>query len=70
MGLGRILITLGLALLVIGILVSLGDRLPFRIGRLPGDIEIRGRNSVVYIPLVTSLLLSLVLTLIMWLFRR
>jgi len=55
---------------VAGILVSLGERLPIRIGRLPGDIVIRGKNSVFYFPLMTSILLSLLLTLILWLFGR
>jgi Protein of unknown function (DUF2905). len=70
MGLGRMLIAAGIILLVAGILVSLGERLPIRIGRLPGDIVIRGKNSVFYFPLMTSILLSLLLTLILWLFGR
>jgi hypothetical protein len=67
---GRTLIIIGLALVVLGILVTLGERLPIRLGRLPGDIVIRGKNSVFYFPVVTSLLLSLLLTLGMWLFGR
>ncbi|MBX5495759.1 MAG: DUF2905 domain-containing protein [Bryobacteraceae bacterium] len=70
MGLGRMLIVAGIILLAVGILVSLGERLPIRIGRLPGDIIIRGKNSVFYFPLMTSILLSLLLTLILWLFGR
>ena len=70
MGFGRMLILLGLALVLFGVLFTLGERLPFRIGRLPGDIVIRGKNSVFYFPIVTSLLLSVVLSLIFWLFRR
>ena len=66
---GRTLIALGIAILVIGVLVSLGDRLPFRIGRLPGDIVIRGKSTVFYFPLVTCILLSIVLSLILWMFR-
>jgi len=64
------LIVLGAILIVIGLLVTLGERMPIRIGRLPGDIVIRGKNSVFYFPIVTSLLLSLLLTVLMWLFRR
>jgi len=67
---GRTLIVLGVVLVVAGILVTLGDKLPFRIGHLPGDIEIRGKNSVVYFPLMTCVLLSVVLSLVMWLFGR
>lgn len=70
MSFGRMLILLGLALVVLGVLFTLGGRLPFRIGRLPGDVVIRGKNSVFYFPIVTSLLLSVVLSLIVWLFRR
>ncbi len=70
MGIGRTLIVLGAVLLVVGVLVSLGERLPIRFGRLPGDIIIRGKNSVFYFPLATSILLSVILTLVMWLFSR
>jgi len=68
--LGRILITIGLIVLILGVIVSLGERLPLRLGRLPGDIVVRGKNSVFYFPLVTCLLLSVVLSFIMWLFGR
>jgi hypothetical protein len=67
---GRMLIVIGLALVVLGLLVSLGEKLPIRFGRLPGDIIVRGKNSVFYFPIVTSLLLSALLSLVMWLFGR
>jgi hypothetical protein len=67
---GRILILIGLALVVLGLLVSLGEKLPIRFGRLPGDIVVRGNNSVFYFPIVTSLLLSALLSLVMWLLGR
>ena len=67
---GRLLIILGLVLVAAGLLVTFGEKLPIRLGRLPGDIEIRGKNSVFYFPLVTCLLLSLVFSLISWLFSR
>ena len=70
MGFGRMLIIFGLILLVLGVLVSFGERLPIRFGRLPGDIVVRGKNSVFYFPIVTCLLLSVVLSLVMWLFNR
>ncbi len=53
-----------------GVLITFGERLPVKLGRLPGDIVIRGKNSVFYFPIVTCLLLSAILTLVMWLFRR
>lgn len=70
MGIGRALIVLGIALVVVGALFTLGDKLPIRFGRLPGDIEIRGKNSVFYFPVVTCILLSVVLSFVMWLFGR
>jgi hypothetical protein len=67
---GRILITIGIALVILGLIVTLGEKLPIRLGRLPGDIVIRGKNSVFYFPIVTSILLSVLLSLVMWLFSR
>jgi len=64
------LIVLGLIVLALGVIVSLGERLPIRFGRLPGDVVIRGKHSVFYFPIVTSLLLSVVLSVILWLFNR
>ena len=70
MAIGRMLIILGLALVAAGVLFVVGERLNLRLGRLPGDIVIRGRNSVFYFPLATSILVSAVLSLVFWLFRR
>ncbi len=70
MNLGKTLITLGAILLGLGIVVMLGERLPIRLGRLPGDIVIRGKNSAFYFPVVTCLLISAVMSAIMWLFGK
>ncbi|HLG98752.1 MAG TPA: DUF2905 domain-containing protein [Bryobacteraceae bacterium] len=70
MSLGRILIVLGLIVVALGVIVSLGEKLPIRFGRFPGDIVVRGKHTVFYFPIVTSLLLSVVLTFILWLFSR
>jgi membrane associated rhomboid family serine protease len=70
MSLGRTLMALGLVVAVLGALISLGEKLPIRLGRLPGDIIIRGKHSVFYFPLVTCLLISVVLSLVMWLINR
>jgi len=67
---GRVLIGVGITLVVLGLLVTLGEKLPVRLGRLPGDIVIRGKHSVFYFPIVTSLLVSVVLSLALWLFGR
>ena len=61
---------LGIVLIVVGVIVMLGDRFPIRIGHLPGDIVIRGKNSVFYFPLATCIVLSVLFTLVMWLFNR
>ncbi len=68
--LGRTLIIVGAVIMAMGLLLSFGGRLPFRLGRLPGDILIRGKNSIFYFPLATGLLLSLLLSLILWLLNR
>jgi hypothetical protein len=67
---GRTLIILGIVLVVVGVLITFGERLPIKLGRLPGDIVIRGKNSVFYFPIVTSLVLSAILTIAMWVFNR
>ena len=71
--LGKFLLAIGVVLLVAGALLVFGGKLPFRLGRLPGDIAYHGRNGSFYFPIVTCLLLSLVLTFLMWIlnhFRR
>jgi len=71
--LGKLLIVAGIVLLVVGALFVLSSKLPWlRLGRLPGDFSWGNRSGSVkvYFPLMTSLLLSLLLTLLFWLFRR
>ncbi|HEY7680628.1 MAG TPA: DUF2905 domain-containing protein [Terriglobia bacterium] len=70
-GLGRLLILVGAVFVVAGLLLTFGDRFSFfRIGRLPGDVVVRRGNFTFYFPLVTSLLISVILTLVFWLFSR
>jgi len=66
----RILILLGLVLVTLGLLIVAFARLHMPLGRLPGDITVRGRNWILSIPLATSLLLSALLTLLFWAFGR
>ena len=70
MQLGRALIVVGLAVLVLGLLLTLGERLPFRIGRLPLDFRYQRDNFTFYFPLGTSILLSLLLSLILFAINR
>jgi hypothetical protein len=65
---GRFLIIVGLTILVIGLLWPWLTRLG--LGRLPGDIYIQGERGSLYIPITTSILVSLALSLLLWLFSR
>jgi hypothetical protein len=67
--LGRMLMIAGGALLVLGLLFSLGGRLPW-VGRLPGDIVVERENFRFYFPLATSIIVSIILSLLFALFRR
>jgi hypothetical protein len=67
---GRFLILAGVALVLLGLLVIGADRIGVHLGRLPGDIRIQGRRGGFYFPVVTCILLSVVLSLISWLFSR
>lgn len=67
--LGRPLIVVGAVVLLIGLFLAFGPRVPF-LGRLPGDIAWRRGHTTVYFPIVTCIVLSLLLTLIFSLFRR
>lgn len=64
----RLLITLGVLLVVVGLLWPWLSKLG--LGRLPGDIVVERENGRFYFPLMTSLIVSLVLSLLFWLFRR
>lgn len=68
MNLARILITLGVLLIVAGVVVAIAGRLG--IGKLPGDFVVRRGNATFYFPLMTSLLISIALSLLLWFFRR
>ncbi len=68
-GLGKILIVLGIFLIVVGVLFSVGGRIPW-LGHLPGDIYIQRERFTFYFPLTTGILISIVLSLVLYLFRR
>ena len=70
MPLGRMLIVVGLVLVLAGVAVTFSPRLPIRLGRLPGDIAVHGKNSSFYFTITTCILVSVLLSLVMWLFRR
>ena len=68
--LGRTLLALGALLILVGAFLYFGIKLPFRLGKLPGDIVHRGEHTTFYFPIVTCLLLSVVLSLLFWLFSH
>jgi hypothetical protein len=67
--LGKILIICGIVLVVIGLILILGEKIPW-LGRLPGDIYIKRDKFTFYFPLMTSIIISLLLTLLFSLFRK
>ena len=68
-GMGKMLIIMGLIIAAIGVLIVFAGKIPW-LGRLPGDIYIKKENFTLYFPLATSILVSIVLSLILWLLRR
>jgi hypothetical protein len=67
---GRMLVMLGVALVVIGGIVMLLGRAGLPLGRLPGDVLYRGKNTTFYFPLASSILLSVVLSIVLFLIGR
>ena len=67
---GRMFVVLGGLLLGLGLVLILAGKVNLPIGRLPGDIVIRGKNSTFYFPLMTSIVLSVILTLVLWVVNR
>ena len=67
---GKLLVGLGIVLILIGGIILMLGRIGLPIGRLPGDIVYRGKNTTFYFPLATSILLSVVLSLVMYFISR
>ena len=65
--LGKLLIFLGITLVAIGIVLTLIGRTSLPLGRLPGDILYRGKHTTFYFPLATSILISIVLSIVLYL---
>jgi hypothetical protein len=68
--LGRTFIWIGGLLLVIGLVLVLAGKMNLPVGRLPGDFTWRGKNTTVYFPLMTSIILSVVLSLVLYFVNR
>jgi hypothetical protein len=66
---GKLMIFGGILIVLIGVLFLFGDKIPF-LGKLPGDIHIKGKNFTFYFPIVTSIVLSIIISLILYFFRK
>jgi hypothetical protein len=66
---GKMLIIGGIIIVLAGVLFLFGDKIPF-IGKLPGDIFIKRKNFTFYFPIISSMLLSLIISLILYFIRR
>jgi len=70
---GKLLVAAGTLLLLAGLVLIVAGKANFPLGRLPGDIFYRGKNATVYFPLATSIVLSVILTVVLYIigcFRR
>ena len=68
--LGKVLVFLGAAIVIVGLVFVLLGRTHLPIGRLPGDIVYRGKNTIFYFPLATSIVISIVLSVLMYVFGK
>ena len=68
--LGKLLVFLGATIIIVGLVLVLIGRTNLPLGRLPGDIVYRGKNTVFYFPLATSILLSVVLSILLYVIGR
>lgn len=67
---GKLLVVFGITLVVVGILAMLLGRMHFPLGQLPGDFVYHGKNTTVYFPLATSLMVSIVLSVVLYVISR
>ena len=67
---GRMFIFIGGVILAIGVILILAGKMNLPIGRLPGDIVYRGKNTTFYFPLMTSILLSVILSIVLYFVNR
>ena len=68
--LGRMLLLFGALLMLVGAVFYFGGKLPFRLGRLPGDISYKSEHTSFYFPVATCIVISIALSLVAWLFNH
>jgi len=67
---GKSIIFIGIIIVIIGVVLLYSDRLPFNLGRLPGDISYKKENFSFYLPITSSIIISIVLSLLFYLFGK
>ncbi len=67
---GRGIIFIGIVIVIIGIILTFSDKLPFSLGKLPGDIVYKKENTSFYFPITTSIIVSIVLSFLLYLFGK
>ena len=67
---GRALLIIGAISVIVGAFLYFGGRLPLRLGRLPGDIIHRGEHTTFYFPIMTCLVISIILSILFWIFSN
>ena len=67
---GKSIIFIGIVIIIIGVILLFSDKLPFNLGKLPGDISYKKENFSFYFPITTSILISIVLSLLFYLFDK
>ncbi len=67
---GRGIIFIGIVIVIIGIILTFSDKLPFSLGKLPGDIVYKKENASFYFPITTSIIVSIALSFLLYLFGK
>jgi len=70
MEIGKVLMVIGTVILIIGILLTFSDKLPFHLGKLPGDIIYKKDGFAFYFPITTSVIISIIISLLLYLFGK
>jgi hypothetical protein len=67
---GKSIILIGIVIILIGIILTFSDKLPFEFGKLPGDIVYKKEDSTFYFPIMTSVVISIVLSFLFYIFEK
>ena len=67
---GKGIIFIGIVIIIIGIILTFSDKLPFTLGKLPGDIVYKKENASFYFPITTSIIISIIISILLYLFGK